>query len=271
MARESTSEEARQNIKIAIVVAYASREPFIQVRESTERILRQLYSINNIDLYYVKGRSLSRSQKNFRDKLERLRWGRWFWLLRIFDFVTLSTYKFKFAKCKLNGCEFEVDVPDDIRHLLPKLLSAYENLKDDYQWIIRTTVHSLINAELVKRELLELEVNQPVFGGRLIKQSDGTKFISGSFTFLNSECIKLVLRSKNSINFTLIDDVALSRLIETLNIPIKELPSLDITNTNMVIELDNLKINEWSHFRCRTLAKNEDDINLLQSLLEKIK
>jgi hypothetical protein len=161
-------------------------------------------------------------------------------------------------------------VPEDIRHLIPKLISAYEYFQiREYDWVIRTTVFSLIFPRNLLEVLRKVESNKPFVGGRIVEQEDGTSFISGSFTVLNRLAIERVLSERKILDIGLIDDVAFSKLFRNLGFSFSPLPSIDIPDTNGLLEMKRLK-NKVCHARCRSNTKKDSDLVLLADAMKTV-
>jgi hypothetical protein len=258
-------------VKVAVLIAHADREPFKSVKKLTENQIILVNASEGVDTYYAIGLKRNRLEMKFRDSVEKMRWSRSFFILRLIDQVLLSKYKRRVAKRQIVDREIRIRVPEDIRHLTPKLLSAYEFLYNEgYDWVVRTTTFSIVIPRNLLNILNRLPTDEPRVGGRIVNQLDGTSFISGSFSVFNQSALRLILDSKNKINFGLIDDVALSRLVFNLGIPIFPISSVDIAREYDLLSLMSLKESQISHIRCRSNPKNDDDVGLFTKVLDEV-
>lgn len=258
-------------MKVAVLIAHADREPFKSVKELTENQIISLNASDGVDTYYAIGLKRNRLESKFRDSVEKMRWSRSFFILRIMDQVLLRKYKTRVAKRKIVDREIRIRVPEDIRHLTPKLLSAYEFLfNEGYDWVARTTTFSIVLPRNLLNILNRLPIDEPRVGGRIVNQLDGTSFISGSFSVFNHSALRLILDSKSKINFGLIDDVAFSRLVLNLRIPAFPISSVDIGRDDDLLKLSSLSGSLTSHIRCRSNPKTDDDIELFTKVLDKV-
>lgn len=258
-------------MKIAVLIAHANREPFATARFLTENRVVAVNASQGVDTFYVSGKKTSSFGMKFRDKIEKLRWTRFFFLLRIFDSITLRKFHKELAKLRLSGRDIHVQIPEDIRHLSPKLLATYNLLYEmGYDWVVRTTIFSVIRTKKLVNILEKLSLKEPIVGGKRVEQFDKSKFISGSFTVLNREAIRKVIQSKSKLKFGLIDDIAFSRLFEELGFQSIEIPSLNVISRHDFLSLSDDQVAEACQIRLRSSIKSNSDILMLDELFDHI-
>ena len=129
------------------------------------------------------------------------------------------------------------DIVDDILYIkgseskipgiLDKTIKAFEYIQpnlDDYDYVVRSNISTIINFDLLKEQLM----NKPIdYGGGIMwdlqwlhpeggvidKTHWNKKFASGTSIILSSKLVKRILENKQHIQYDLIDDVAIGVLI----------------------------------------------------------
>jgi hypothetical protein len=169
-----------------------------------------------------------------------------------------------------------LDVIEKYENMGYKTLKMFEYIKDfEFDYIFRTNTSSYINQE----KLLEFIKDKPSddFYCGIIGFSD-IKFCSGCGYFLSKNIIKKILNSKKDWDHKLVDDNALGKILNSLQIyPIDVAKRLDIwineipyyvkysTNRYMYHldnitfkELDYPNIKNYYHFRCKQKNRNQE-------------
>lgn len=260
-----------QFLKRAILVAMADEFPFSEIHEKLHPELDEIYREYGFDVYYVYAKNSSKMIRKIRRGIEEIRWGKFHLLLRIYDFFSLSRYKFSIPKYTLDGKYIRVNVPEDLRHLSAKILSSLEVLNNlDYDLVIRTTASSIFNPHMISIASSRIKDFAGIYyGGREIRQADGFNFISGSFTIWNREAINFLLDSRAKLDYSLIDDVCFGRLFQKNAVTTENQPSINVGDIATVPSWE--QINKTLHFRCRTGITQRDDLLVMQHLLKLIK
>ena len=239
----------------------ADEFPFSGIKEEIYPKLVAYYSERGYDTFFVYGRKQSTSENRVRRKLEQLRWNRFHMALRLYDLFALIIYKWKKPKCNLSGQNIYVDVPEDIRHLSTKILSALSLLDEmSYDIFVRTTVSSILNLEVIDRYLQNVKLDREIYGGRINEQADGFIYVSGSLTVLNNKCVKLLKNNLRKFDFSLIDDVSIGKLMIKLGVtPSIRLNTLDIANNEGLTQLGGKR--DIAQIRCKSGVRAEDRID----------
>jgi|688.fasta_scaffold584040_1 hypothetical protein len=258
-------------MKRAILVAMADEYPFKEIHESLHSELEGLYKKYGFDVFYVYARKSSKLEKSIRRAIEEIRWGKFYLLLRIYDLLILSRFKYFIPNCTVQGKYIRVNVPEDLRHLSIKILSSLEVIKNlEYDLVIRTTASSILNPRLISIQCSRIaSLSNIYYGGKEIRQMDGFRFISGSFTILNRKAMNLLLNSRRRLDFSLIDDVCFGRLFKSNEISTEDLASINVEEVSSVPSLES--IHETFHFRCKSGTVNRNDLAVMQHLMRQIK
>ena len=129
------------------------------------------------------------------------------------------------------------DIVDDILYIkgseskipgiLDKTIKAFEYIQpnlDDYDYVVRSNISTIINFDLLKKQLMNKHIDygggimwdlqwlHPE-GGVIDKTHWNKKFASGTSIILSSKLVKRILENKQHIQYDLIDDVAIGVLI----------------------------------------------------------
>lgn len=149
-----------------------------------------------------------------------------------------------------------------------KTLEMFEYIKDmDFDYIFRTNSSSYVNQEKLLEFLIDKEKINFYCGIIGICSNTRSNFASGCGYFLSKDLIKLVLDNKSQWNHNINDDVALSKLLQSLNVSISDKAiRLDILSTN----IDSLDIYNMYHFRCKQNNRN-DDVLIMKKLHNELK
>ena len=244
----------------AILVAMADEVPFSGIKEEIYPKLVAYYSDRGYETFFVYGRKQSTSEYKVRRNLEQLRWNRFHMILRLYDLFALAIYKWKMPKCSLSEQNIFVDVPEDIRHLSTKILSALSLLDEmGYDIIVRTTVSSILNLEVIDRYLQNVKLDREIYGGRINQQADGFTYASGSLTVFNSKCVTLLKRNIRKFDFSLVDDVSIGKLMIKLGVTLSiRLNTMDIANNAGLTQLSGKR--DLAQIRCKSGVRAEDRI-----------
>ncbi len=214
-----------------MLVAMANEAPFEQIKRELYPKLVKWYAQFGYDTFFVYGRTPSAVERKFRRNIEKLRWNHYYPMLRVYDLLVLRIYKWYKPRIQISGQEIFVNVPEDLRHLSVKILASLFLLRSSgYQLIVRTTINSIVMPRVIDEELNKHKSKVLIYGGRENHQRDGFKFISGSLTVFSAECIDFLASQIKSFDFSLIDDVAIGRLLTKEQITPLNLTFLDISN-----------------------------------------
>lgn len=265
--------------RVAILISHAHQEPFISLIERLQRPSRLKFEDFSFEVFYFEGRRSSPIEFWLRAKIERLRYSRFWPLLRIYDvvFLRLSSARLPVAKLEVDeiGQKFlKVDCPEDQRHIAVKLYSAlYFCLEKEYDFVVRTTSNSLFNIEKLTQFMRERIDVGLLYAGREVKSLNRPSFISGSFLILNKDAIKELLLYRKYHNYGVLDDVAIGRLFTALGERVTKAfgSSIDLPNMNSITNLSSTEMRKAVHFRCKSDAtpRNDSDVVLeLTKLLE---
>src|SRR5271157_292661 len=119
-----------------------------------------------------------------------------------------------------------------------------------FDWLIRTNCSSYIDIANLKRFLL----NKPreIFFSAVVNHYAGRPFASGSGYILSSDLVRKVIDNEQSWNHRLLDDVAISFLLQDLGIQLQPGSRQDFQSVDQVALIDT----DQYHFRCKSFGPN---------------
>lgn len=255
--------------KNAVLIAMAHEEPFEKIKQEIYPTLVKWYALFGYDTFFVYGRTPLAFERKFRRNIEKLRWNRYYPLLRAYDLLFLRIYKWYKPRVQISGQQIFVNVPEDLRHLSVKILASLSLLRSlGYQLIIRTTINSILMPGIIDKELNKHKSKVLLYGGRENQQEDGFTFISGSLTIFNAECIDLLASKIKFFDFSLIDDVAIGKLLTMDRITSLKLKTLDIVDLEDLGEI--VSNSNFAQIRCKSTKPSGERIDF-RLMLESMK
>lgn len=246
------------------MVANAYGEPFDRIRSETFRENWGRFSYSNVEVFLLSGQKLSTKGKISNLVNERVRHSRigfiQRFLNRYYSYIALSG-----VKSEIIGNEILVDVPDKLRYLLHKDIAAFKLLLE-YDFILKTTLSSVVQMEHLQKFVNSLQTSIPVVAGTIIKLPS-LNLVSGSNLLLNRKAAELILSRIEELDQGFLDDVAISKCISGL-VQIANIPSINLGKIDSVFELTDIDIASTLHFRCRSENKIRDDVRIIKSLIQ---
>ena len=151
--------------------------------------------------------------------------------------------------------------------ILDKTLKSFKFLLDEnfnFDYILRTNLSSVWNFH----KLYNILENNPTFilGGIL---GPNGQFISGAGMLLRKDICKFIVDNQNLINYKIIDDVAIGRLLFDAGFKFETLTRHETYKYNS--DTDLLKaVEDFYHFRCKFNENRQKDICVMQKLVKMI-
>ena len=134
---------------------------------------------------------------------------------------------------------------------LQKTIYSFEYIEKnfEYEYIMRTNLSSFfdINQLMVFINTLPKE--------RLYCGKNNRNYISGSCFILSKDVVKLIIQNKDRIDYNIIDDVSIGKLLRNLNIKLINNMSYEVHNTNTtmnIVSINNTP-NFFNYYRLRSL------------------
>jgi hypothetical protein len=254
-----------RSIRIAIIVANAYGAPFDTIREETfEKNWGRLRQ-EGVDVFLLSGRKCNQIQtyENFLN--EKIRHSKFGFLQRLVnrhitnvDITEIST--------RVEDRTIEVDIPDKLQYLLHKVISSIEVLKD-YDLVFKTTLSSVLQVRQFLAFAEKIHNRHPVIAGTLQELPRFT-LVSGSNMLINNKAMLKLIEQSSSLDQGSLDDVAISKFFEG-NIELTNIPSINLSDSEMIAKLSKEQLEKTIHFRCRSSKKERDDVAIIENLLQK--
>lgn len=127
-----------------------------------------------------------------------------------------------------------------------KTLEAFEYVKQnyDFDFILRTNNSSYIDP--ISLEFFIESIKSENFVGGVIGEQNNSKFVSGAAYLIDNSILNLILENQDQWDHTLLDDLAISKLLENHNIKFTGLERNDVISypkpTDLRYELFHTRI-----------------------------
>lgn len=162
-------------------------------------------------------------------------------------------------------------VPGVLDKTVKALLHFSSDIKDKYDYVIRSNISTLIDYKKLNILLTKEQID---YGGGLIHTLNwldppsgikdnkyfGTKFVSGTCIIMSKNTVLSLLSKINLLNYTIVDDVSLGILFRF------NFPNLKIKDIKNFIFVDNLTykkdIKNYIFYRHKTNNRKNDVINM---------
>ena len=143
-----------------------------------------------------------------------------------------------------------------------KILLSFEYILNniEFDYVFKTNCSSYINKKLLKNLAKDMPRNKLYAG--FLGYHDGIKFISGAGNLISKDLVELILNNKDKWNHSLMEDVAIGKILMDNNISFYPLDRVSIVNG-----IDNDKLNtKCHHYRCKNDNNREIDIMIMKEL-----
>lgn len=170
---------------------------------------------------------------------------------------------------KLENKELHLKCKDGLNekkenNIIEKTIKMFEFALNniDFDFMFRTNLSSYIDLNLFYSLVSKIEPSNCYKG--FIGRHQGIAFASGAGMLMSKDVIKIILDQKEKLDKSLLDDVALAKLLNQNNIKATPLPRLDLSNLYEAI-------NSNFHFRVKSNdPTRKTDCNNLR-LIHKLK
>jgi hypothetical protein len=254
--------------KVAVLIPVRNDSLYKTIMEFFPRP-KQIKTIEfQFDLYFIFGLDMGPLELRLRNSIEEIRYSRAWPLLRLYDtaFIWVKDKKPRKIDVDVTSGLVRVEIKDDIRHLAIKMYESFRLMNSmEYDFVIRTTLSSIFNVELLIDFLRIQKPYNLLFAGRALELPNSPIGVSGSFMILSRETLDLLQRQRVRHNHGVIDDVGISRILSQYVAP-SLLKSIIVSSE---IEAKNLNTDQLSstvHFRCRTNTNPRDDLPTMHTV-----
>ena len=137
------------SLKIAIVIADSSGEPFEEIKTSLHPGIWERLAFLGVDIFYVKGEEPTGLQQILNNFSEGFRYSKFWPVQNLLDRFLLLKFNSRIPSCSVNQQFIEVKICEGLRTLGVKMLSAYRYIyQENYDYIFKTTLSSIVNEEV---------------------------------------------------------------------------------------------------------------------------
>jgi hypothetical protein len=260
----------QSRLKLAIVIADSSGEPFEEIKTSLHSAIWERLVLLGADIFYVKGTEPTRLQQSLNNFSEGLRYLKFRPVQNLLDRLLLLKFNSRIPSLSVNQQRIEVEMCEGLRTLGVKMLSAYRYLyQENYDYIFRTTLSSLVNEEAFMDFIHNLPRGRIVYGGTPVSFGKHT-FASGSNTLLNRAALEFIFDNLNQWNHGFLDDVAMGRIFEGIA-KITPIASLHINSLDQIDTILDQEIKQTIHFRCKSRSTPRNDVEIIQKLKKRLR
>lgn len=257
-----------KSLKVAILYAYRNEDFFTQLKGALNRPRLIEKDGYHFELFHVCGNFMTKGELKIRDFLDDLRYSRVWPLQYLIDNLVFHA-KLRFVglpSAMVNEDKIVVKIEDDLRHLSLKMLAALSYIRElEYDYIIRTTMSSLINLNYLTKFLQRNSSGKPLYAGRSLELPNRNPIASGAFTLLSKNTVDELMNYLRKMNFGILDDVSIGRVLTPL-IDFVSLPSYDVRNFKSLEDLKRLGLENFAHFRCKSDSLPRQDLYLIQCM-----
>jgi len=156
-----------------------------------------------------------------------------------------------------------LNIKEKYENISHKTLKMYQFVEKSFEfdYIFRTNLSSYVYINELINFIKDKPKNNFFCGVQGYSKKHKIKYISGSGYFLSRNLVKLIVEKSNQWDLNVIDDLALSKLMQQNNIPLINGKRIDINDK----KIGNINIKNY-HYRC----KNVKDRNFDNIIMEKI-
>lgn len=257
---------------IAILITDSFGSPFEEIRIKYGPIIISEARKHGIDCFFIKGKRPSKVTDLAERISNKLRYSPLWPLQRIFDEITLVSFRLKLPGVVRAEEQLNVGVQEGLRTLGVKVLAGFRYLTHDYEYVLKITSSSVINFKvfLETLEQFQLEGNQPLYAGSIIRFNRNMDFVSGANLLLNRESVRILLANSFFWSHGNLDDVAIGRIMKKSKIVPREMSTLNLHSVEEVKSLKELDIAAVGHYRCKSSSIPRNDLQIIDELIKKL-
>ena len=192
--------------------------------------------------------------------------------LRFLDFIVcapLMIYDAKYSKSNLlytSDPALHIHFPDSYLTYRWKELALFRYFltETNCEYLFITSSSSYVNPYRLKEYISKLN-SKSVYAGALPYQD--ARFISGSNRILSRDVVQKVLENKTRFDPTIIEDVALGQLIESLGVERLGFPICNIASIKELESFPVVSLQTSCHFRLKSGKLTErNDVQIMKAL-----
>lgn len=257
-------------MKAAILIADSHQELYSEIKRFTHSIIWGNNLWKDFDIFYFEGSRPSPIQESLGNIIENGRNSKFSLLIRAEELLSTKMFSRNIPIACRRNSTLSVDIPDTLRNLGKKSVSAYGwTLKENYDFVIKTTISSVFNPRLLKKFLERSEASEYIYSGKIINPGPH-QFCSGANLILNRKSLEFLSNNFHKWDHSVLDDVAIGKIMKVGKIPFINVDSINLSSTEEVDFLTSFQLQNTLHFRCRTFSKIRNDTTVMLNLMERL-
>lgn len=150
------------------------------------------------------------------------------------------------------GDRLVVNAPEGLENIGYKMIEAFKyilNVNHKFSFVYRTNLSSYISIPVLL-ENIKKRKSEECYSG-VVGIHNGIKFASGSGYLISRDLVEKVVQKRNDWDHVYLDDVALGKILNTMNIPITEFPRVDIPDIKALKKIKKVDSKVF-HYRCKS-------------------
>jgi hypothetical protein len=165
---------------------------------------------------------------------------------------------------RFDGRNLALPVADDLPSVGLKTLACFKHVLADLQFdlVFRTNCSSYVDLPNLRDFALDHARDRGFYCG-VVRAHDSVSFASGSGYFLSRDLVELVVERQEAWDHTVLDDVALGRLLARSGVHPEPAPRRDYRSFAELTDVDTSQF----HFRCKTDSwRRLEDVRMMVEL-----
>ena len=140
----------------------------------------------------------------------------------------------------------------------------------DKDFLFATNTSSYISKSNLINLIQQFNPNDSIYAGYLLPEGQLKQFVSGSGKLFSRKSVELLVNNWGKYDHSSLEDVSHGRLLESLGVPAKALPRIDLPTPESVATLPESVVKNHFHFRCKSNDWPRKDVEIMRLLHERV-
>jgi hypothetical protein len=278
----STSSISEKSIQVGVL--HTTREPWLSIAKFGQLPSWDSQDFNDFNVTYFYAKT-SRIANYLNGLIEELRWNKGrnlsyaisYFLMAFFypwrGYIPKANFKEE-ADSGIAARALKVNMPELTCTMRWKKIAFLKYFLEETssQYVIITNSSSILNFNSIKKSLERRNYTAGNLYAGPIGSAHDCNFISGAFTVLNRNSVKLLLENLKIMPVHVMDDVCFGTAFKKLGVELINIDSLSIDSLSQINNIDAKELSEYGHFRLKSgTSRNRHDIMLMKELILKLK